>query len=79
MLGHEVGGGAFGEGEGVEEEEGEDDDDGGEDAPPEFLVHHRLDGLFALEEVFHGEIEGVERPDVEGGEGASERKDDEED
>lgn len=79
MAGDEIGGGAFGEGEGVQEEEAEDDDDGGEDAPPEFLVHHRFHGLFALEEVFHGVVEAVERPDVKGGESAGEREDDEQD
>lgn len=37
-----------GESPAVDEEEDEDDDDGREDAPPEFLVHCRFDGLLAL-------------------------------
>lgn len=35
--------------------------------------------MFALEQVFHCVVEAVERPDVEGCEGACEREDDEED
>lgn len=39
----------------VQEEEAKDDDDAGQDAPPQLLVHHCLDVLFSLEQIFHGE------------------------
>lgn len=71
MERYEVGIGGGSESEGVEEEETEDYHDGCEDAPPEFAIHSCFCGLLALVEVFHGGVERVERPDVEGCESAS--------
>ncbi len=45
-----------GETKGVDEEETEDHQDAGQDAPPQFLVHHCFDGLFALRQAFDGEV-----------------------
>lgn len=70
MIGHKVWIPNAGKGETVEEEEAEDDHDAGEDAPPKLAVHERLHRLLAVVEVLHGYVEGVERPDVEGGKGS---------
>jgi len=56
----------FGESNRVEEEKGEDHNNGGKNRPPELAVHGEFDSLLAFVKIFHGAIEGVERPDVEG-------------
>lgn len=68
-----------GESPAVDEEEHEDDQDAGENAPPKLAVHGGLDGLAALREVLHGSTQGVESPDIEGGQRGSEGQNDKQD
>jgi len=79
VRGHEVLVALAGESPAVDEEEDENHNNRSEDAPPEFLVHGRFDGLLALHEVAERVVEAVEGPDVEGREGGGEGEDDEED
>ena len=65
MLWYEVGFRAASECEGVDEEEGEYDHHGAEDTPPKTFVHECFGLLFAIDEVFHGEVERGKRPNVE--------------
>ena len=66
VSGHKVRIRGRGECEGVEEEEGEYNGEREEDAPPQIAIHLSLGGLLALVEIFHGCIQRVESPDVEG-------------
>ncbi len=66
MLRHEIRLGAASESEGVDEKKGKYDHDRAENAPPETLVHKCFCLLLAVDKVFHGEVEGGERPNVEG-------------
>lgn len=79
MSGHEVRRTGTGKGQRVDEEKSEDDDDAAQEDPPEAAVHEGFDVLLAVEKFFHSEVEGVEGPDVEGGQGCGEREDDKED
>lgn len=65
--------------EGVEEEEAKDHDDATQDAPPQFLVHQGLDALLSIQQIFHGEIQGVERPDVKSSQCSCEWQNDKQD
>ena len=63
----------------IEEKEAEDDDNRSHEQPPEALVHQKFNILFTLEQVFHGELERIESPDVEGGQCCSQRENDKQD
>ena len=78
MCGREVGGRGTGKCEAVDEEEAKDDDDAGQDAPPEALVHSRLDVLLALHKVLHCEVERVQGPDVKSGQSRGQGQDNQE-
>lgn len=72
MIGHEIWVIDAGESEAVNEEKAEDGEDGNQDAVPQFAIHAGLDVLFALDEILHREIEGVQGPYVEGSQCAGE-------
>ena len=58
----------------VEEEEAKDDHNACQDAPPKLLVHHGLDALLSFQEIFHGEVQRIQSPNVESCESSREGK-----
>jgi len=71
MLGDKISLAVACKSEAVHKEEAEDHKDGAKNAPPKLLVHHSLRLLFAVDEVFHGEVKRIQSPYVERGERAS--------
>ena len=61
------------------EEETKDGEDRTQDDPPKALVHEQLDILLALLQILHGELEGIQGPDIKCSKRSRERQNDQED